>query len=134
MNLHQTAQNYIQARNYPINGTTVANELVMTSHDTNGNTVNFYNYDSSHTLINQITMNSNRTMTLYCGSDMYLYSGGAIRLSANTSSTGSSSGETQDIHLTGYTLHFYYTSNFAVHKGSARYNLQFNSDGTVTWS
>lgn len=111
---------------------TVANALYFKA-NSSGNTITLENRLNG-SAINSIDMNSNKMMYLWCKSDMQLRSEGAIRLSANTTQSGGSSGTTQDIHLTGYSLHFYYTNNFAIHKGSSRYNLQFHSDGSVTWS
>ena len=122
-----SALSSVMLYNYEYNGTNQANYISLLSRST-GNSINIMNY-YSNALLNSIVLNSDSTLTLWSKSDLRLRSNGAVRLEANYGG-----GSTQDIHMTGYTLHFYYTDKLSFHKGSSRYNVSFNSDGSVTWS
>lgn len=74
------------------------------------------------------------TATYWSGNDNRVWSAGAVRISANVTSNGGNNGAGQDVHITGKTLHVYYDDKISFHRNGARYNLNFNSGGSVTWS
>lgn len=107
-----------------------ANEIILDTTSTL-NSLNLYNY-WNNSIVNSIEMgrlssggSMSPTTTLWSQNDLRLYSGGAVRINANTNKDGTSSGGNQDIHLTGTTIHCYFTSKFSFHIGSQRYNCDF---------
>lgn len=136
--------NSTESRLYLINcafdtsNSNIVNQMSMVS-DSSGNTITIENRDSSFGLMNSITLKSDKTMVLFCKSDMRLWSEGAIRLAANTTSSGSSSGTQQDIYVEGYSVKLQANSSGRIYLywGSTRYYIgRATVDGTnvLTWT
>ena len=118
-----STRSMIALRNYNQNSSNLANYIEMTV-GANSNNIIIRNQDSSANVQNYISMNSSTaTLTVWSSSDIYINSDGAVRIY---------SGSGQDIQIVSAdSLKLSYTKLYF--NGTQR-NLNFRSDGYVTWS
>lgn len=123
-----TAQiNQISISNRRYGTNSVANSLTMTSSG-GVNNLRLDNYNSSGNNVNYIDMvnSPNPFMTIYSDSDLFLNSGGAVRLQ---------SGNSQDITLTSADdISISARDKFYISIAGTQHQLSFGSDGNVKWS
>lgn len=114
-----------------------ANVIYFNS-SSDGNDMSITNY-ASGSVANSIRLNSNRTNKIWSANDLWLRSGGAVRIYANeneTSATGDYqdngyNGATQDVYLGGYSIKIQCMNRIYFYYNSTRYYLTCNSDGLV---
>lgn len=130
----KSAEATVEIKNYDFaNGINMANNMVFTTTATD-NKVELYNYSVGSEQIKNMLKMEGSTATYWSGNDNRVWSAGAVRISANVTSNGDNNGAGQDVHITGKTLHVYYDDKISFHRNGARYNLNFNSGGSVTWT
>ena len=127
-----TSEHYLKIDNYDVGANQLANEIILDS----TSTLNSLKLENrwNNSVVNSIEMgrvNSGGSMiastTIWSDNDLRLYSSGAVRINANTKADGTSSYNNQDIHLTGVTIHCYFSSKFSYHLGSQRYDVDSTS-------
>ena len=114
-----------------------ANVIYFNS-SSDGNDMSITNY-ASGSVANSIRLNSNRTNKIWSANDLWLRSGGAVRIYANeneTSSTGDYqdngyNGGAQDVYIGGYSVKIQCMNRIYFYYNSTRYFLTCGSDGLV---
>ena len=108
-----------------------ANKISLESSDTNGHKLELINYGSGNSITNSIVMRDDETSQIWSGSDLQLWSRGAIRIMANTFRDGTTGGS-QDVLVQGKTIKLIATNagmislyTGASESNSSRYNIVF---------
>lgn len=107
------------------------NRIVLESSEANGHKLQLLNFGSGNAITNSIVMSDDETSQIWSGSDLQLWSRGAIRIMANTFRDGTTGGS-QDVLIQGKTIKLIATNAgiFSFYTGasesnSSRYNIVF---------
>lgn len=107
------------------------NRIVLESSEANGHRLQLLNFGTGNSITNSIVMSDDETSQIWSGSDLQLWSRGAIRIMANTFRDGTTGG-TQDVLIQGKTIKLIATNagmislyTGASESNSSRYNIVF---------
>lgn len=123
---NDSSKNTTNIINRSLAGTTIANELLMNSNGTY-NSINLTNYDNLGVSLNYLRMNDNNDgiCTLYSRSDLYLNSGGAVRINSSNS---------QDITMTSHDdIVIQASDKLYISISGTQHEIYFDSSGYLRW-
>jgi phage minor structural protein len=130
--------------NYELGSDVLANRLAMESSGSGGslsNSLRLINQKGG-IITNSIRLNSDETNKIWSKDDLWLRSGGAVRIYANENETTATgdwqdagyTGSTQDVYIGGYSLKLQCTNRIYLYFGANRYYLTLENDGCVHWN